>query len=282
MKKFLLLVLCMTTLFMSGCGDKFAKEKEAISKAEKTAMSMQMPVLVKPDDWKQPRPPRQEYTQYQAGLDKLIATEKKILAEMRKSDAQITALLNQAGDETEKKDLLAFRDKVRQDRINFVRKISRNRLSGDPFVVGVGSTWEEVEMVYGKPSGTGKPFIGAKEYDYKGVSFKDWIGGGVPPLEVREKWVSRTVLYASTTDKKIVSDAGIRVGMTRDEVYKILKSKYVNKTYNAKRNAIQVDKSKKEDGTDIVVQFAMKETGPNLMFLEFKKGRLVRYTAGPN
>jgi hypothetical protein len=70
--------------------------------------------------------------------------------------------------------------------------------------------------------------------------------------------------------------------MTRDEVYKILKPKYVNKTYNPKRNTMQVDKSKKEDGTDIVVQFAMKETGPNFMFLEFKKGRLVRYTAGPN
>ena len=282
MKKFLLLLLCVTILFMSGCGDKFAKEKEAISNAEKTAMSMQLPVLVKPDDWKQPRPPRQEYMQYQAGLDKLIAAEKKILAEMRKSDAQITALLNKAGNESEKKDLLGFRDKIHQDRINFVTKISRNRLSGDPFIVGVGSTWEEVEMVYGKPLGAGKPFIGAKEYDYKGLSFKDWIGGGVPPLEVRKKWVSRTVLYASATDKKIVSDAGIRVGMTRDEVYKILKPKYVNKTYNAKRNVMQVDRSKKEDGTDIVVQFAMKETGPNLMFLEFKKGRLVRYTAGPN
>lgn len=69
MKKILLLLLCMTTLIMAGCGDKFAKEKEAITKAEKDAMAMQLPVMTKPDDWKQPRPSQQEYAKYQAGLD---------------------------------------------------------------------------------------------------------------------------------------------------------------------------------------------------------------------
>ena len=143
MKKLLILLLCIAALVVSGCGDKFAKEKEAVSKAEKAAMSMQLPVVIKPDNWKQPRPTKQEGERYQAGLNKLITAEKKILAEMQKSDAQISQMLRKASDESEKKDVLAFRDKVRQDRINFVKKISQGRLSGDTFIVGVGSTWED-------------------------------------------------------------------------------------------------------------------------------------------
>ena len=282
MKKLLLLLLCITTLLLSGCGDKFAKEKEAVTKTEKAAMAMQLPVVVKLDNWKQPRPTKQEGEQYQADLDKLIAMEKKILAEMQNSDAQISQLLSKASDEKEKKDVLAFRDKVRQDRINFVKKISQGRLSGDTFIVGVGSTWPEVEMVYGKPVSTGKQFIGSKEYDYKGIKFEDWIGGGVPPLEVRKKWVSRTVGCVTVTDKNITSDAGIRLGMTYDEAYNILKSKYVNKTYNPKRETMRFDKYGKGDDTNVTVQFAMKETWPYLMFLDFKKGKLVRYAVAPN
>ena len=282
MKKLVLLLLCMATLIMSGCGDKFAKEKEAVSKAEKAAMSVQLPVVVKPDNWKQPRPTKQEGEQYKAGMDKLIAMEKKILAEMKKSDAQISQMLSKASDEKEKKDVLAFRDKVRQDRISFVKKISQGRLSGDTFIVGVGSTWEEVEMVYGKPVSTGKQSLGSKEYDYKGIKFEDWIGGGVPPLEVRKKWVSREVGCVTVTAKNITSDAGIRLGMTYDEAYKILKSKYVNKTYNANRDTMRFDKYGKGDDINVTVQFAMKETWPYLMFLDFKKGKLVRYAVAPN
>ena len=282
MKKLLLLLLCMATLIMSGCGDKFAKEKEAVTKTEKAAMSMQLPVVIKPDNWKQPRPTKQERAQYQAGLDKLIAVEKKILAEMQKSDAQISQMLSKASDESEKKDVLAFRDKVRQDRISFVKKVSQGRLSGDTFIVGVGSTWPEVEMVYGKPVSTGKQSLGSKEYDYTGIKFEDWIGGGVPPLEVRKKWVSRTVGCVTVTDKNITSDAGVRLGMTYDEVYNILKSKYINKTYNPKRDTMRFDKYGKGDDINVTVQFAMKETWTYLMFLDFKKGKLIRYAVAPN
>ena len=282
MKKLLILLLCMAALVMSGCGDKFAKEKEAVSKAEKAAMSMQLPVLVKPDDWKQPRPGKQEYVQFQADLKKLVETEKKMLSEMQKSDAQISQMLKKASDESEKKDVLAFRNKVHQDRINFVKKISKGRLCGDTFIVGVGSTWQEVEMVYGKPVNTGKGFIGSKEYNYKGLRFEDHIGGGVPSLEVRKKWVSWSVQSVSATDSRITSDAGIKIGMTRDEVYKILKSKYVNKTHKPERNELKIDRFNKNDDFDSISRFAMKDTEPYNMFLEFKKGRLIKYTAGLN
>ena len=277
MKKVLLLILCLTALFMSGCGDKFAKEKEAVSKAEKAAMSMQLPVLVKPDDWKQPRPGKQEYVQFQADLKKLVETEKKMLLEMQKSDAQISQMLKKASDESEKKDVLAFRNKVRQDRINFVKKISKGRLCGDTFIVGVGSTWQEVEMVYGKPVNTGKGFIGSKEYNYKGLRFEDHIGGGVPPLEVRKKWVSWTVQSVAVTNRGITSDAGIRIGMTRDEVHKILRSKYVNKTNNPARNVLKIDRFDKNDEFDSISRFAMQDTEPYNMFLKFKNGILIQY-----
>ena len=263
-------------------GDKFAKEKEAIGKAEKAAMSMQLPVVVKPDNWKEPRPTKQEGEQYKADLDKLIELETKILAEMQKSDEQISQMLSKASDEQEKKDVLAFRDKVRQDRISFVKKVSQGRLSGDTFIVGVGSTWPEVEMVYGKPVSTGKESPGSKEYDYNGIKFEDWIGGGVPPLEVRKKWVSKTVGCVTVTDNNITSDAGVRLGMTYTEVYNILKSKYVNKTYNAKRDTMRFDQYQKGDDINVTVQFAMKETWTYLMFLDFKKGKLVRYAVAPN
>ena len=94
----ILFLLGMAMLLMSG-GDKFAKEKEAISKAEKAVMSMQLPVVVKPDNWKEPRPTKQEGEQYKEGLDKLIAAETKILAEMQKSDSQISQMLSKASGE---------------------------------------------------------------------------------------------------------------------------------------------------------------------------------------
>jgi len=282
MKKLLLLLLCMAALIMSGCGDRFAKEKEAISKAEKAAMAIQLPVLIKPNEFKQPPPAKQEYTKYQENLKKLVETEKKMLAEMQKSDAQISAMLKKAADESEKKDLLAFKDKVRQERINFVKKISKGRLSGDTFIIGVGSTWQEVEMVYGNPVDTGKAFLGSKEYNYKGMQFEDHIGGGVPPLEVRKKWVSWSVQSVTVTDSRITSDAGIRIGMTRDEVNKILKSKYVNKTNNPGRNELKVDRFNKNYENDSISRFAMKDTEPYNMFLEYKKGKLIRYSVALN
>ena len=40
MKKLLVLAVLLIAVIASGCGDKFAKEKEAITKAEQAAMAM--------------------------------------------------------------------------------------------------------------------------------------------------------------------------------------------------------------------------------------------------
>lgn len=282
MKKLLILLLCMATVIIAGCGDKFAKEKEAITKAEKAVMAMQLPVPVRPDISKQPPPAKQEYVQYQEDMNALIAAEKKILAEMRKSDAQIAAMMNRAEEESEKKNLRAFRDKVRQDRINFVKKISRGRLCGDTFTVGVGNTWQEIEMVYGKPLSSGNNFPGTKKYVYKGLQFEDIIGGGVPSPERLKKWVSSTAQSVTVTGKSVASDAGVRIGMTRDEVYKILKSKYVKKNPRLTTSELKINQVGKMAGIDAVTQFAMQDTHPYNLFLEFKNGKLTRYIVAQN
>ena len=184
-KKILLLLLCVTTLLMSGCGDKFAKEKEAIAKAEKAAMAMQLPVVERPDFSKLPKPTPQErqniWKKYSEDLSKFVAAEEKILAEMQKSDVQIAEMEKKAESDSDKKGLQEFKDKVRKDRIEFVKKISKGRLEGDTFIVGVGSTWQEVEMVYGKPVNVQKPNRGFREYKYDGIEFEDHIGGGAYP-----------------------------------------------------------------------------------------------------
>ena len=181
MKKLLLVMLCLTALVMSGCGDKYAKEKEAMTKAEKTVLSLEVPVVVRPDYTKTQKPTKQDYEKYWADFQKLLDVEDKIVAETRKSDEQIAELLKKAESDSDKKSLKEFKEKLHQDRIAFVKKVSKGRLCGDTFIVGVGSTWQEVELVYGKPKDDGKERRGSKEYAYDGITFEDWIGGGAYP-----------------------------------------------------------------------------------------------------
>ena len=126
MKKLVFLFL-LVSLILSGCGDKFAKEKEEILKAEQSAMAMQLPQLVKPDYTKNPPPTRQEYEKYWQDFKKLVETETAILDKMRKSDAKIVEIEGKAT-ESEKKDLQMFKDKVRKARVDFVKKISKGRM----------------------------------------------------------------------------------------------------------------------------------------------------------
>ena len=48
MKKLLVLAVLLIAVIASGCGDKFAKEKEAITKAEQAAMAMKLPEVIVP------------------------------------------------------------------------------------------------------------------------------------------------------------------------------------------------------------------------------------------
>lgn len=265
MKKVLLALLCLTALLLSGCGDKFAKDKEAILKAEKAAMSVQLPELKNLVFSGAKGPTKQEKAEYAEKLKAFVASEEKILEEMKKNDAKIAELVKAAND-SEKKDWKAFTDKVRKERVNFVRKISKGRLRGDTFVVGAGSTWQEVEMVYGEPE---QKVMGMYEYD--GIRFEDRPGGVEALNLLMKKWVSTNVESVRVTGS-VVSDAGVKIGMTRDEVYKALKEK-------AKEKELKISKANnnKKD-IDIVTGYAGADTLQYNLQCEFAEGKLVQYT----
>ena len=284
MKKLLVLAVLLIAVIASGCGDKFAKEKEAITKAEQAAMAMKLPVVERPDFSKMPKPTNEErqkiWKKYNEDFGKLVATEEKILEEMRKSDAQIAEMEKKAESDSDKKNLKEFKDKLRKDRIEFVKRVSKGRLYGDPFIVGCGSTWQEVEMVYGKPINAGENHPGSMVYKYDGIIFEDWIGGGVLPLEVRKRWKSRNVEVVTVTRNDITSDAGVKFGMTPEEVQKTLKAKYVKKSKYPK-NGFEfskiIDSRSKNEGYN-VMHYSMKDTEPlfDATFI-FEGGKLIKY-----
>ena len=268
MKKFLILLMVLITVVLSGCGDKFAKEKEAITKAEQAAMDMKLPDLVAPYTIK--KPSKEDWDKYRKAFKELLETETKILAEMKKSDAKI-AEMEKTASESEKKDLKAFKDKIHQARIEFVRKISKGRLRGDTFIVGVGSTWQEIEMVYGTPQSKKSDY----DYNYGEITFSDWYSKGVPPKGY--KFVSDGPQAVFVTGGSIISDAGVKIGMTRDEVKKVLTEK------SAKG---KVEERKLIDGSkDELMQipgYSMKTTQPYNLFCRYSNGKLQSYNVSRN
>ncbi len=273
MKKILIWLIVLISVIVSGCGDKFSKEKNDITKAEQVAMAMKLPDLTKPDISKGST--REDWDKYRNNFKALLETETKILAEMKKSDAKISEMEKTAS-ESEKKDLKAFKDKIQQARIEFVRRISKGRLHGDTFIVGVGSSWQEIEMVYGQPKTKKSDY----NYDYGGLNFSDWYSKGVPPKGY--KFVSDGPQAVEVTSDKYVSDAGVKIGMTKDELYKALKSKYT------KKNKFQKEDFRVSQGTtyketfDIISGFSMQETRPYNLFCFFKDGKLARYAISPH
>lgn len=278
MKKLLFLVLLLISVVVSGCGDKFSKEKEEILKAEQAAMAMQLPVLLKPDYTKKPYPTRQESEKYWQDFKKLVETETKILDEMRKSDAKIAEIESKAS-ESEKKDLETFKDKVRQARVDFVKKISKGRLDGDPFIVGIGSTWQEIEMVYGKPNLKNRDY--SCTYDYDGLVFSAWYMKGVPPKGT--KWSSWGPYSVEVKSNKFTSDSGVRIGMSREEVQKTLKAHYVQKSKYPK-GGITFEKHKgPKYESDMILHYSMKDTGfVTITTCQYENGQLVHYGEYPN
>ena len=284
MSKITFVMLCLIAVLFSGCGDRFAKEKEAMTKAEKAAMAMELPLVEKPDFSKMPKSTIEERQKigkkYVEDLHKLIAAEEKILEEMRKSDAQIAELEKKAESDSDKKNLKDFQEKLRKDRVDFVRKISKGRLCGDPFIAGVGSTWQEVEMAYGKPLNAGENLRNAKVYIYDGIIFEDRLYRVVQSLAVRKEWQSTGVAVVSLTGNNITSDAGVKIGMKPEEVENILKGKYVKKSQNSKNGFefCKITASKSPNKMFYINYYSMKDTEyVNSIFLEFKDGKLIKY-----
>ena len=272
MKKILVMLLCLATFIMAGCGDKYAKEKEAITKAEKAAMAIELPVVET----------TQGFEKFRSDLDKLIKVEEQILVEMRKSDAKIAELEVKSESNSDKKKLQEFKDNLRKERVAYVKKISKGRLRGDTFIVGVGSTWQEVEMAYGKPSNLQVENKGYKVYKYGGIVFGDHIGGGVPSKAMIMKWKSRSVSTVNATGHNIVSDVGVKIGMSREDVVKALKSKFVKKENNQKNEMYIMDgfNPVTKSYYNIILSYSTQETMPSNIYLEFKDDKLTKFECG--
>ena len=73
MKKLLVLAVLLITVIASGCGDKFAKEKEAVTKAEQAAMAMKLPDITEPDYSK--KPSKEDWDKYQNNFKEFLETE---------------------------------------------------------------------------------------------------------------------------------------------------------------------------------------------------------------
>ena len=272
MKKLLMVLLCAMAVLVAGCGDKFAKEKEAMSKAEETALSVEVPVLVRPVYSKNSRPTQEDYAKYHANIKKLIAIEENIIAVTRKSDSTIAELLKKTENDSEKKGLNEFKEKLRQNRIAFVKKVSKGRLWGDTYIVGAGSTWQEIEMVYGQPLKKTEA-----NFEYEGIAFSDWYTKGVPPKGY--KFVSDGPQGVFVNDKcSLTSDAGIRMGMSKDEVLKTLKAKYKKRIPDQKDEMYVVHNS-----TEVlhVIQYSIEDTFPYHVVSQFKDGKLKSYVIAP-
>ncbi len=82
------------------------------------------------------------------------------------------------------------------------------------------------------------------------------------------------------TSDKYVSDAGIKIGMTKDEFFKTLRSKYVKKSQFIKEDHLKISNNENNDD-NVVLSFAMQETLPYNLFMTFKEGKLVNYTVAP-
>ena len=158
-----------------------------------------------------------------------------------------------------------------------VKKISKGKLHGDTFIIGVGSSWQEVEMVYGTPISK----KGECTYEYDGMILSDWYLKGVPPKGY--KYISRGPQAVLIKNEKYVSDAGVKIGMSRDEVYKALKSKYVKKNMLLKKDDLMIYPGKGNNANnDTVIQFAMQDTKTYNLFLTFENGKLSQYVVAPH
>ena len=97
------------------------------------------------------------------------------------------------------------------------------------------------------------------------------------------KWKSKGVQSVFLTGRNITSDAGVKIGMPRDEVIKVLKSKYVKKR-DYQQDELFTGKGfdpATKNISDVIVAFSMQETLPYNMFIDYEDGKLTRYMVAP-
>lgn len=206
-------------------------------------------------------------------LPTLIALEKKILAGIEDNDIRLEELRRLAKkDNISDDEVASFISSIKKARIDWVRRASAGRLlyvTDTVQGVGEGSTWEEIQIVFGKPKVVDR-HPGGIEYKYDGLVFCAWMGGGknVDP----NTWKSDRAIYFNITGPNYTSDKGIKLGMTNNEITALL-SKYGDFRSHLKRGENNIMEyyyviGKTESGYD---------SCSNIMNATFESGRLVSY-----
>ena len=131
--------------------------------------------------------------------------------------------------------------------------------------------------------GNGKEDKGFREYAYDGIVFEDWIGGGAyPPNHPRLlNWRSTRVQSVRVTGKDIISDAGVKIGMTGADMIKALRSKYVRKSEYPKGDPFE-SRGQSLNTPGVIMGYSMQDTLPFNLFCTFKDGKLTRYSIAPH
>ena len=165
----------------------------------------------------------------------LLDVEKKVWAKVEANNARMEKLRDAARKENiSDKEVDAFIDEVREGRIAWVKKASAKRsIRETDTVMGLssGSTWEEIQIVLGKPEILKKE-PGGIEYVYDGLSFRAWIGGGKNADPVT--WKSYVTMSFHMTGTNYTSDKGVKIGMSRAMVEACLSQNRSLQIYNYK------------------------------------------------
>ena len=215
----LFLMICILGTLLTGCGSKYKAATDEIINSEKKLFEQKV-TNVKYFGWiknesKEAYNARKE--QYKKEMTALKAEEMKILATIEGHNAKFDEIKALAKEEKiNENDVNSFINSVKQARIDWVKKISFERMQGDTIKgVGSGSTWEEVQIVFGKPIES-QSDRGMMRYKYDGLEFYDGSSKGAPLPG--QKWESYGPSIWEMTNPIYVTDGGAQIGMSLRDV----------------------------------------------------------------
>ena len=212
-------MVCTLGILLTGCGSKYKTATDEIINSEKKLFEQKV-TNVKYFGWiknesKEAYNTRKE--QYKKEMAALKAEEMKILATIESHNAKFDEIKVLAKEEKiSENDVNLFINSVKQARVDWVKKISFERMQGDTIKgVGSGSTWEEVQIVFGKPVES-QSDRGMIRYKYDGLEFYDGSGKGAPLPG--QKWESYGPSIWEMTNPIYVTDGGAQIGMSLRDV----------------------------------------------------------------
>ena len=207
-----------TSVVFNTKGTDYILTAESIKKSEDALLQQQIP-----DD-----------------LTDLINLEKRILTGIEANNIRLEELRELSKkDNISDDEVASFISNIQKKRVEWVRKASAERMlhaTDTVQGVGQGSTWEEIQIVFGKPKAIDKR-PGGMVYDYGGLIFMAGFYGGKNGDP--KTWKPDVAMLFEFTSPNYTSDKGVKIGMTNDAITGML-SKYSNFKCGMKRGTNNV------------------------------------------